>query len=115
MAKFQATSRSSYGVIVIDLSGRLTLGEDSALLRSTLRTELGHGHRKIVLNFADVDYIDSSGIGELVTSFTTVRNSGGELKLLHLTKRVDDIMQITRLYTVFDIHSDERIAAESFA
>jgi anti-sigma B factor antagonist len=112
--KLRATPRESYGVMVIDLSGRVTLGEGSALLRETLKDMLQKGHKKIVLNFADVDYIDSSGIGELVSGFTTVRSHGGELKLLNLTTRVNDILQITRLYTVFDIHSDERAAAASF-
>ena len=112
--KLHATPREARGIIVIDLSGRVTLGEGSALLRETLRDLLLKGHKKIVLNFADVDYIDSSGIGELVSGFTTVRSHGGELKLLNLTKRVNDILQITRLYTVFDVHSDEKAAAESF-
>ena len=112
--KLHATPRESSGVVIIDLSGRVTLGEGSALLRETLRDLLDKGHRKMVLNFADVDYIDSSGIGELITGYTTVRRAGGELKLLNLTKRVNDILQITRLYTVFDIHNEEESAVASF-
>lgn len=110
----QGTAREVYGVTVVDLSGRVTLGENSAFLRKTIRDLLSNGQTKIVLNLADVDYIDSAGIGELVAAFTTTRNHGGELKLLHLAKRVRDLLQITRLYTVFDVHSDEKAAAGSF-
>jgi anti-sigma B factor antagonist len=110
----QGTARDAYGIVIIDLSGRITLGEGSALLRETVRDLLGKGRKKILLNLADVNYIDSSGIGELVTAFTTARNHGGELKLLHLTKKVHDLLQITKLYTVFDVHNDEVAAAASF-
>ena len=110
----KATARESGGVTVIDLSGRITLGEGSALLRETLRDLLNKGHKNIVLNLGDVNYIDSSGIGELVSGFTSVKNQGGELKLLHLTKKVHDLLQITKLYTVFDVHSDEHAAVSSF-
>jgi anti-sigma B factor antagonist len=110
----QATAREIDGVVIIDLSGRITLGEGSALLRRMVHELLQRGQKKIVLNLADVNYIDSSGIGELVSGFTTARNHGGELKLLHLTKKVHDLLQITKLYTVFDVHSDERDAAASF-
>jgi len=110
----QATAREIDGVVIIDLSGRITLGEGSALLRRMLQELLQKGQKKIVLNLGDVSYIDSSGIGELVSGFTTARNHGGELKLLHLTKKVHDLLQITKLYTVFDVHSDERTAAASF-
>jgi len=84
------------------------------MLRRTLRDLIEHGHRKIILNLYDVDYIDSSGIGELVSGYTTVRGAEGELKLLHLTKRVHDLLQITRLFTVFDVRSDEEDALRSF-
>lgn len=110
----RATARDSGNVIVIDLSGRITLGEGSALLRQMIRDHLGKGHKKIILNLGDVNYIDSSGIGELVSGFTTVKNQGGELKLLNLTKKVHDLLQITKLFTVFDVHSDERTAVGSF-
>jgi anti-sigma B factor antagonist len=110
----QATAREINGVMIIDLSGRITLGEGSAMLRRMIHDLLQKGQKKIVLNLADVNYIDSSGIGELVSGFTTARNHGGELKLLHLTKKVHDLLQITKLYTVFDVHSDERAAAASF-
>jgi len=98
----------------LDLSGRITLGEGSALLRSTIRELLEEKRFKILVNLADINYIDSSGIGELVSAYTTVKNRGGELKLLHLTKKVHDLLQITKLYTVFDVHSDETGALRSF-
>jgi anti-sigma B factor antagonist len=109
-----ATHRDAGKVTVVDLSGRITLGEGSALLRTTIRGLLDDQRRMIVLNLADVDYIDSSGIGELVSGFTAVKNRDGNLKLLHLTKKVRDLLQITKLYTVFDVFSDEGAALRSF-
>jgi anti-sigma B factor antagonist len=102
-------------VTVIDVSGRITLGEGSSALRDALRELTAKGNKKILLNLGDVSYIDSSGIGELVSGFTTVANQGGTLKLLNLTKRVKDLLQITKLYTVFDVHEDEAHAVRSFA
>jgi len=102
------------GVTVVDLSGRITLGEGSVVLRDLVRELIGKGNKKILLNLGDVTYIDSSGIGELVSAFTTVRNQGGELKLLKLTKKVHDLLQITKLYTVFDVKDDEAVAISSF-
>ena len=110
----RATHRDAGEVTVVDLSGRITLGEGSALLRKTVRGLLGEQRKRIVLNLADVDYIDSSGIGELVSGFTAVKNQGGDLKLLQLTKRVRDLLQITKLYTVFEVFSDEGTAIRSF-
>jgi anti-sigma B factor antagonist len=110
----QGTCRQIGDVSIIDFSGKITLGEGSSTLRRTLRDLIDNGQRKIVLNLYDVDYIDSSGIGELVSGYTTVRNAEGELKLLHLTKRVHDLLQITRLFTVFDVQSDEESALRSF-
>jgi len=98
----------------MDLSGRITLGEGSVMLRDQIRELLGKGEKKILLNLGDVTYIDSSGIGELVSAFTTVRNQGGELKLLNLTKKVHDLLQITKLYTVFDVKDDEASAIRAF-
>jgi len=109
-----ATHRDAGIVTVVDLSGRITLGDGSALLRNTIRGLLGDQRKLILLNLADVDYIDSSGIGELVSGFTAVKNQSGELKLLHLTKKVRDLLQITKLYTVFDVFSDEATAVRSF-
>jgi len=110
----RATYRDAGPVTVLDMSGRITLGDGSALLRKTLRELLEQKRIRILLNLADVDYIDSSGIGELVSGYTSVKNRGGELKLLHLTKKVHDLLQITKLYTVFDVYSDEQIAVRSF-
>jgi anti-sigma B factor antagonist len=101
-------------VAVVDFSGKITLGEGSAILRKMIRELVEKGHRKILLDLGDVDYIDSSGIGEMVAAYTTVRSAQGELKLLNLTRRVHDILQITRLYTVFDVQSDEAAAMLSF-
>ena len=102
-------------VSVVDVSGRITLGEGSSALRDTLRDLMAQNNKKILLNLSEVSYIDSSGIGELVSGFTTVANSGGNLKLLGLTKRVKDLLQITKLYTVFDVHEEEAHAIRSFA
>ena len=111
----KASTRQVDGVTVVDFSGRITLGEGSVVLRDTIRDLLSKGSKKILLNLGDVTYIDSSGIGELVSAFTTVRNGGGELKLLNLTKKVHDLLQITKLYTVFDIKDDEASAVAAFA
>ncbi|MGB0035722.1 MAG: STAS domain-containing protein [Candidatus Acidiferrales bacterium] len=110
----QGTSRIIGEIAIIDFSGKITLGEGSSLLRRTIRELIDRGNTKILINLDDVDYIDSSGIGELVSAFTTVRNAEGELKLLNLTKRVHDLLQITRLFTVFDVQSDEEVAIRSF-
>jgi anti-sigma B factor antagonist len=110
----QGTCREVGDIAVIDFSGRITLGEGSAMLRKTIRDLISNGRKKILLNLADVDYIDSSGIGELVGAYTSVRSADGELKLVYLTKRVRDIIQITRLFTVFDVQPDETAAVRSF-
>ncbi|MGA2268724.1 MAG: STAS domain-containing protein [Bryobacteraceae bacterium] len=101
-------------VSVVDVAGRITLGEGSSALRDSLREMVGKGQKKILLNLGEVSYIDSSGIGELVSGFTSVTNGGGQLKLLNLTKRVKDLLQITKLYTVFDVHDSEVTAIRSF-
>jgi anti-sigma B factor antagonist len=108
------TTRQVDGVTILDLSGRITLGEGSVTLRDAVRHTLSQGSKNILLNLADVDYIDSSGLGELVSAFTTVKNQGGELKLLSLTAKVHDLLQITKLYTVFDIKDDEASAIAAF-
>ena len=110
----KASTRQVEGITIVDLSGRITLGEGSVVLRDTVKELLGKGQKKILLNLADVSYIDSSGIGELVSAFTSVRNQGGELKLLHLTKKVHDLLQITKLYTVFDVKDDEAAAITAY-
>jgi anti-sigma B factor antagonist len=101
-------------ITVLDLSGRITLGEGSVQLRDTVRDLVAKGQKKIVLNLGEVNYMDSSGVGELVTAYTTVKNQGGELKLVNLTKKIEDLMAITKLATVFDIHDDEAKAVAAF-
>jgi len=102
------------GVEVVKISGRIELGEGSAAVREVLRDLLARGRKKIVLDLADVDYIDSAGLGALVSAFTSVRNEGGDLKLIYLTKKVQDLLQMTKLYTVFDIFDNETAAIKSF-
>ena len=111
----KVSTRQVDGVTILDLSGRITLGEGSVQLRDAVRDLLAKGSKLILLNLADVNYIDSSGIGELVSAYTTVRNQGGELKLLNLTKKVHDLLQITKLYTVFDVKDDEASAIASYS
>jgi anti-sigma B factor antagonist len=111
----KASNRQVDGITVVDMSGRITLGEGSVILRDSIRDLIGKGQKRILLNLGDVTYIDSSGIGELVSAFTAVRREGGELKLLNLTKKVHDLLQITKLYTVFDIKDDEATAIQSFS
>jgi anti-sigma B factor antagonist len=108
-------TRQAGGVTVVDISGRIVLGEESAALRDLVGDLLSKGHKKILFNLGDVTYIDSSGLGHLVSAFTSVRKQGGELKLLNLTNKVHDVMQITKLYTVFDIMDDEPAALKSFS
>jgi len=109
------TTRKVGDVTVIDSVGRITLGEGASSFRDAIRDLLANGDKKLLLNLAEVTYIDSSGIGELVSGFTTVTNQGGSLKLLHLTKRIQDLLQITKLYTVFEVFDDEAEAVRSFA
>lgn len=107
-------SREVSNVTILDIRGRIVLGEEIHLLREAVRKLIAEEKKKIILNLAEVDYIDSSGVGELVGSFTTVRNAGGELKLLNLTQKVHDVLHVTKLYTVFDIRDDEFTAVKSF-
>jgi anti-sigma B factor antagonist len=100
-------------VVILDLSGRITIGEGTITVRDTLQKLLDEGNRKFLVNLGDVHYIDSSGLGELVIAFTTVRNHEGQLKLLNLTKRVRDLLQITKLLTVFDAFDSEAEAIKS--
>jgi len=106
--------RQSDDITIVDLRGRITLGEGSATVRDTVHDLLSKGQKRILLNLRDVNYIDSSGIGELVSAFTAAKKQGGELKLLNLTKKIHDLLQITKLYTVFDVKEDEALAVESF-
>jgi len=112
--KMTASTRQVGGVTVVDINGRIELGEESAAVRDLVSKLLSNGHKQILLNLGDVNYIDSSGLGALVSSFTSARKQGGELKLLNLTDRVTDLMQMTKLYTIFDVREDEAVAVKSF-
>ncbi len=109
------TNRQVGDVTVIDAVGRITLGEGSSTFRDTLKDLTASGNKKLLLNLGEVSYIDSSGIGEMVSGFTSVTNQGGQLKLLNLTKRVKDLLQITKLYTVFEVFDDEAAAVRSYS
>lgn len=110
----QLKTRKIDSVNVVDINGKIILGEGNIILRDTIRNLLARGEKKILLNLGDVTYIDSSGIGELVSSFTTTTNQGGQLKLLNLTKKVQDLLQITKLLTVFEVFTNESQAVQSF-
>ena len=109
------STRQSNGITIVDLRGRITLGEGSVTLRDTVHDLLSKGQKKILLNLGDVNYIDSSGIGELDSAFTAAKKQDGEVRLLNLTKKVHDLLQITKLYTVFDVKDNEALAIESFS
>ena len=109
------TTRKVGDVTVIDAAGRITLGEGASTFRDTIKDLANKGEKKILVNLGEVSYIDSSGIGEMVSGFTTVTNHAGQLKLLGLSKRVKDLLQITKLYTVFEVFDDEAAAVRSFA
>ncbi len=110
----KVTIRQAGNVAVVDLSGRITLGEGSGSIRDTVKELVEKGERNVLLNLAEVTYIDSAGLGELVGSYATTTNRGGRLKLVHAQKRVSDVLQITKLYTVFEVFSDEAAALRSF-
>lgn len=106
--------REVEGVRIVDISGRITLGEGASALRNAVREMVGLGNKKILVNLAEVSHIDSSGIGELVTGFVTVSNQGGKLKLVNLPGRVQNLLLITKLYTVFEVFDNETTAIRSF-
>jgi anti-sigma B factor antagonist len=112
--KMQTSTRQVEDITIIDVSGRITVGEGNVMLRETVLGLLDKGSKKLLLNLHNVGYIDSSGIGELVRCYTTVKNQGGQMKLVNLSKRVQDLLQLTRLYSVFEIEPDEASAIESF-
>jgi anti-sigma B factor antagonist len=112
--KMTTSTRQAANVTIVDVGGRIQLGEESAAIRDLIADLIGKGHKQILLNLADVDYIDSSGLGSLIAALASVRKQGGDLKLVNLTNNVIDVMQITRLYTVFDIANDEATAVNSF-
>ena len=114
MAQLNVKERQVSEVTILDLSGKITIGEGSVTLRETVRRLLDEGKKKILLNLGDVSYVDSSGIGELVSSYTTTNNNGGQLKLLNLTKKIQDLLMITKLLTVFETFDSEEAAVASF-
>jgi len=114
MSTIQASTRAVGDVAIVDISGQLRLGEGTGKLRDIVQQLVHDGYRKIVLNLAGVKHIDSSGIGELMSNYTTLRNNGGELKLMKLDKNVRNLLQITRLFTLFDVHDDQETALQAF-
>ncbi|HVF56522.1 MAG TPA: STAS domain-containing protein [Pyrinomonadaceae bacterium] len=114
MAELNIRERQAGDVTVLDMDGKITIGEGSVAVRSAIRRLLEEGKKKILLNLASVGYVDSSGIGELVSSFTTINREGGQLKLLNLTQKIQDLLAITKLLTVFDVYDDEATALNSF-
>ena len=114
MAQLSLKERQAGDVTIIDLSGKITIGEGSVQLREAVRKLLEDGKKKLLLNLGDVSYVDSSGIGELVSSYTTTNNNGGQLKLLNLTGKIKDLLLITKLLTVFETHDNEQTAVSSF-
>jgi len=114
LEKLKTSTREVEGVTIVDLSGRITLGEASVVVRDVINDLMDKGDKKILLNLGKVDYIDSSGIGVLVSGFSTVRGQGGELKLVNLSKRIRDLLHITKLYNLFDVKDDEAASVASF-
>ena len=114
MAELNIRERQAGDVTILDMEGKITIGEGSVAVRSAVRRLLEEGKKKILLNLAAVGYVDSSGIGELVSSFTTINREGGQLKLLNLTQKIQDLLAITKLLTVFDVYDDEAQALNSF-
>jgi anti-sigma B factor antagonist len=111
----QIDERTVGDVVVLDLKGKITLGEGDELLKDKVNSLVNQGHKKIILNLADVPYIDSAGLGEVVRTYTTVSRQGGSLKLLNLTKRITDLLSITKLLTVFETFDSENDAVRSFS
>lgn len=109
-----AKAREAGNVAIVDLSGRITLGETTGILRDELRSLLAQGKKNIILNMKDVSYVDSAGLGELVGAYTTATNQGGAVKLLHLQGKMRDLLQITKLYTIFPTYDNEPEAVASF-
>ena len=114
MAELNIRERQAGDVTILDMDGKITIGEGSVAVRTAIRKLLEEGKKKILLNVAGVGYVDSSGIGELVSSYTTIQREGGQLKLLNLTQKMEDLLGITKLLTVFDTYDDEATALNSF-
>ena len=114
MAELNIRERQAGDVTILDLEGRITIGDGNVSLRNAIRRLIQEGKKKILLNLAGVGYVDSSGIGELVSSYTTIGREKGQLKLLNLTQKIQDLLAITKLLTVFDVYEDEQTALNSF-
>jgi anti-sigma B factor antagonist len=114
MKNLKITERRSNGVVILDLEGNIRLGDGSIDFRQHIRQLVQDGEKRILLNLESIAYVDSSGLGELVAGFTSVQKIGGEIKLVHLTRRVNELMMITKLLTVFDIYDNEAEALRSF-
>ena len=112
--QLKLTKRTVDGILAVECSGRIVFGEESSLLRDEIKNAISAGNKKIVLNLGEVSYIDSGGLGTLVALHTTAHNAGGAIKLANLTKRVGDLMQVTKLLTVFEVHNSEYEALEAF-
>ncbi|MEE8130151.1 MAG: STAS domain-containing protein [Vicinamibacterales bacterium] len=110
----QIEERASGDVMILDLKGKLTIGEGDELLKDKINSLIQQGHRKLLMNLEGVPYVDSAGLGEIVRTYTTVSRQGGSLKLLNLTKRIEDLLAITKLLTVFDTYDSEQEALDSF-
>ncbi len=114
MAELNIRERQAGDVTILDMDGKITIGEGSVAVRSAIRRLIEEGKKKILLNVAGVGYVDSSGIGELVSSYTTIQREGGQLKLINLTQKIEDLLGITKLLTVFDTYDKEDEALNSF-
>jgi anti-sigma B factor antagonist len=110
----QIEERPSGDVMILDVTGKLTIGEGDELLKDKINSLIQQGHKKLILNLEGVPYVDSAGLGEIVRTYTTVSRQGGSLKLLNLTKRIEDLLSITKLLTVFDTYDSEQDALNSF-
>jgi anti-sigma B factor antagonist len=114
MAELNISERQAGDVTILDLDGKITMGEGNVALRTTIRRLIGEGKKNILLNLGGVGYVDSSGIGELVSSYTAVQKEGGSLKMLNLTQKIQDLLAITKLLTVFDVYENEGDALAGF-
>lgn len=112
--QLKLAKRTVDGIVAIECSGRIVFGEESSLLRDEVKKVLGDGNKRVVLNLGEINYIDSGGLGTLVALHTTAHNAGGTIKLANLTRRVGDLLQVTKLLTVFEVHNSEYDALEAF-
>ena len=112
--QLKLTKRTVDGILAIECNGRIVFGDESSLLREEVKGAIANGQKRIVLNLGEVNYIDSGGLGTLVALRTTAQNAGGTIKLTNLTKRVGDLLQVTKLLTVFDVYNSEAEAVDSF-